>query len=166
LKNAITEINESFTGENIIENLVNIDSSVSNEDIIKNQNEIIANLTSNYNKKAELYNAQIDLIGHNEKLIEDYNKKLNKQLDDLTTIQEKIALKDRVIELNEELTKKQIRNKKIIIGFFVLLPFLFIPLLLIVTNGFNPFIGFGIAGIMIVGYIIYMVIIYKISENI
>ena len=71
---------------------------------------------SNYNKKAELYNYQVDLIGQNEKLVENHNKKLNKQLDDLTAIQEQIALKDRVIELNDELTKKQIRNKKILIG--------------------------------------------------
>jgi hypothetical protein len=158
LKNSISDLNENFSGENgdqIIENF-------SNEDIIKNQNEIIANLTSNYNKKAELYNYQVDIISQNEKIVEVYNKKLNKQLNDLTEIQEKIALKNRVIELNEELTKKQIRNKKILIGFFVLLPFLIIPLLLIAKNGLNPFIGFGIAGLIIVGYLIYLIIIYKV----
>ena len=157
LQNAITSIKENFTGENIIENF-------SQADILNNQNEIIANLTSNYNKKAELYNSQIDLLGQNERIVEDHNKKLNRQLDDLSEIQDKIALKDRVIELNDELTKKQIRNKKILIGFFVLLPFLGIPLLLVVTKAIYPFIGLGIAGLMVVGYIIYMVIIANQSD--
>ena len=64
-----------------------------------------------------------------------------------------------MIELNDELTKKQIRNKKILIGFFVLIPILGIPLLLVVTKAFSPFIGLGIAGLLIVGYIIYMVVV-------
>jgi hypothetical protein len=143
LQNAITSIKENF----------------SQADILNNQNEIIANLTSNYNKKAELYNSQIDLLGQNERIVEDHNKKLNSQLDDLSNIQDKIALKDRVIELNDELTKKQIRNKKILIGFFVLIPFLGIPLLLVVTKAFSQFIGLSIAGLMVFGYIIYMVVI-------
>lgn len=148
LQNAIVgSIKENFT------NLDNI------KDIAQNQQEITRNLASNYNKKAELYNYQVDLIGQNEKLVENHNKKLNKQLDDLTAIQDQIALKDRVIELNDELTKKQIRNKKILIGFFVLIPLLGIPLLLVVTNAFSPFIGIGIAGLMIVGYIIYMIVV-------
>ena len=100
LQNAITSVREGFTS---LENI---------KDISKNQNEINANLAANYNKKAELYNYQIDVISQNERLIEVHDKKLNKQLNDLSEIQEKIALKDRVIELNEELTKKQIRNKK------------------------------------------------------
>jgi hypothetical protein len=145
----------------IKENFTNLDNI---KDISQNQNEITANLVSNYNKKAELYNYQVDLIGQNEKLVENHNKKLNKQLDDLTAIQEQIALKDRVIELNDELTKKQIRNKKILIGFFVLIPLLGIPLLLVVTNAFSPFIGIGIAGLMIVGYIIYMIVVANQSD--
>lgn len=153
LQNAIVgSIKENFT------NLDNI------KDIAQNQQEITANLVSNYNKKAELYNYQVDLIGQNEKLVENHNKKLNKQLDDLTAIQDQIALKDRVIELNDELTKRQIRNKKILIGFFVLIPLLGIPLLLVVTNAFSPFIGIGIAVLMIVGYIIYMIVVTNQSE--
>jgi hypothetical protein len=131
-----------------------------------NENEVISNLTSDYNKKAELYNYQVDLLGRNEKLVEEHNKKLNQQLNDLTNIQDQIALKDRVIELNDDLTLKQIRNKKILIGFFVLIPFLGIPLLLIVTKAFSPFIGLSIAGLMIVGYIIYMVVVQNQSDKI
>ena len=136
------------------------------QDISTNENEVISNLATDYNKKAELYNYQIDLINQNEKLVENHNKKLNQQLNDLTGIQDQIALKDRVIELNDELTQKQIRNKKILIGFFVLIPILGIPLLLIVTKAFSPFIGLSIAGLMIVGYIIYMIVIGNQSDKI
>jgi hypothetical protein len=161
VQDAITSINEKFIGGSrngeIIEHLVN-------EDILKNQNEISANLISNYNKKAELYNYQVGLLGQNEKLVEDHNKKLNNQLDELSQIQDQIALKDRVIILNDELSQKQIRNKKILIGFFVLIPFLGIPLLLIVSKAFSPMIGVGIAVLMVVGYIIYMIVVANQSD--
>jgi hypothetical protein len=147
LQNAINSVREGFTS------LDNIKA------IAKNQNEISDNLRSDYNKKAELYNYQVDLISQNEKIVEVHNKKLNQQLNDLTSIQDQIALKDRVIELNDELTKKQIRNKKILIGFFVLIPLLGIPLLLVVTRAFSPFVGLGIAGLFIVGYIIFMLVV-------
>jgi hypothetical protein len=156
LQDAITSVQEKFIGgsrnSKIIEHLVD-------EDILKNQNEISANLISNYNKKAELYNYQVGLIGQNDKLIEDHNKKLNNQLDELSQIQDQIALKDRVIVLNDELSQKQILNKKILIGFFVLIPFLGIPLLLIVSKAFSPMIGISIAVLMVVGYIIYMIVV-------
>jgi hypothetical protein len=64
-----------------------------------------------------------------------------------------------VIVLNDELATKQIRNKKILIGFFVLIPFLGIPLLLVVLKAFSPMIGISIALLMIVGYIIYMIVV-------
>ena len=133
-------------------------------EIIKNQDEITANLADNYNKKAELYNYQVDLIGNNEKLVVRQNNKLNKQLDEMTAIQEQIALKDRVIELNNELNKKQMRNKKILIGFFVLLPFLGIPLLLLIIGAFSPIMGISLAGLMILGYVIYILVISNMSE--
>jgi hypothetical protein len=160
LQNINNSLKENFTGcsknknNKIIENF-------EMDEITKNQNEITANLTSNYNKKAELYNYQIDFIGQNEKLIEDQNKKINKQFDDLNAIQEQIALKDRIIELNEELNKKQIRNKKILIGFFVMLPFLGIPFLLVTLNIFNNLSGLGLASLIVFGYIIYIFVIFN-----
>jgi hypothetical protein len=161
VQDAITSVREKFIGGSrngeIIEHLVD-------EDILKNQNEISSNLISNYNKKAELYNYQVGLLGQNEKLVEDHNKKLNNQLDELSQIQDQIALKDRVIVLNDELSQKQIRNKKILIGFFVLIPFLGIPLLLIVSKAFSPMIGVGIAVLMVVGYIIYMIVVSNQSD--
>lgn len=161
VQDAINSVSEKFIGGSrngeIIEHLVN-------EDILKNQNEISANLISNYNKKAELYNYQVGLLGQNEKLVEDHNKKLNNQLDELSQIQDQIALKDRVIILNDELSQKQIRNKKILIGFFVLIPFLGIPLLLIVSKAFSPMIGISIAVLMVVGYIIYMIVVSNQSD--
>jgi len=156
VQNSVSSVREKFIGgsrnSDIIEHLVN-------EDILKNQNEISANLISNYNKKAELYNYQVGLLGQNDKLIEDHNKKLNTQLDELSQIQDQIALKDRVIELNDELSRKQIRNKKILIGFFILIPFLGIPLLLVVSKAFSPFIGIGMAVLFIIGYIIYIIVV-------
>ena len=161
VQDAINSVSEKFIGGSrngeIIEHLVN-------EDILKNQNEISVNLISNYNKKAELYNYQVGLLGQNEKLVEDHNKKLNNQLNELSQIQDQISLKDRVIILNDELSQKQIRNKKILIGFFVLIPFLGIPLLLIVSKAFSPIIGIGIAALMIVGYIIYMIVVANQSD--
>ena len=132
--------------------------------IIDNQDQIIKNLAENYNKKAELYNYQIDVIGNNEKLVNTQNNKINKQFDEMTTIQEQIALKSRVIELNDELVKKQLRNKKILIGFFVLLPFLGIPLLLMIIGAFSPIMGISLAGLMILGYVIYILVIANMSE--
>jgi hypothetical protein len=157
---ARTVLQSAIVGS-IKENFTNLDII---KDITKNQDEIIKNLASNYNKKAELYNYQIDLIGQNEALVETQNKKLNKQLDEMTAIQEQIALKDRVIDLNDELAKKQIRNKKILIGFFVLIPFLGIALLLVVTKAFSPFIGLGLGGLMIIGYIIYILVVANMTE--
>lgn len=145
----------------IKENFTNLDNIT---DISKNQDEILKNLANNYNKKAELYNYQIDVIGQNEKIVETQNKKLNNQLNEMTAIQEQIALKDRVIELNDELSKKQIRNKKVLIGFFVLLPFLGIPLLLVVIKAISPSIGLSIAALIIVGYIIYILVVSNQSE--
>jgi hypothetical protein len=145
--------NENFIGKQ--------ETELSSKEIIKNQNEIINNLTNNYNKKAELYNAQLDLLGKNDKLVEDNNKKLNQQLNDLNAIQNQIAIKDRIIELNEELNKKQIRNKRILIGFFVLLPILGLLSLLISAGFFNKFVLFFLIGMTIIAYIIYIIIIYN-----
>jgi hypothetical protein len=160
------KINDVNTSRNILQSSItsireNFESGFQGfpSDIINNQNEITKNLISNYNKKAELYNYQVGLIGQNEKLVEDHNKKLNMQLDELSLIQDQIALKDRVIVLNDELSKKQIRNKKILIGFFVIIPLLAIPLILITTKAVNSSIGFGIGVAIIVGYIIYIIVI-------
>jgi hypothetical protein len=163
LRDSTSSLKENFTGDSknnqIIENLI------SRDEITKNQNEITTNLVKNYNKKAELYNYQVDLIGQNEKLVESHNKKINNQFNDLKEIQEQIALKDRVIELNEELVKKQIRNKKILIGFFVLLPFFGIPFILVLLKIFKPSAGLGLAGLMTVCYIIYVIFIYNQSDK-
>ena len=159
------KINQTNNNRNILQTAVidsikeNFDNLSTTSEIIKNQDEIIRNLAKNYNQKAKLYNYQVDLIGQKDQLVERQNMKLNRQLDDLTAIQDQIALKDRVIELNDDLTKKQIRNKKIIIGFFVLLPFLGIPLLLVIIKAFTPTMGLSLAGLMIVGYIIYMLVV-------
>ena len=159
--NTAREILQTAIVGSVKENFTNLDNI---KDISKNQDEIVKNLASNYNKKAELYNYQIDVISQNEKLVETQNRKLNNQLDEMTAIQEQIALKDRVMVLNDELTNKQIRNKKILIGFFVLIPFLGIPFLLVVTKAFSPFLGISLAGLMIIGYIIYMLVVANQSE--
>jgi hypothetical protein len=161
LKNAL--IKENFTNDvdidgNIVEHLES-----GTTEIINRQNEIINNLASNYNLKAELYNRQVNLLGNSEKIIETHNKKLNKQLDDLVIIQDKIALKNRVIELNEEIADKQILYKKIIIVFFTLIPFIIITLVLLFTKSVNSYIGYGILLLILVGYIIYIIVMINLK---
>jgi hypothetical protein len=159
-------INQTNNNRDVLQ--ASIDNSIKENfttaEILQNQDEIIRNLANNYNKKAELYNYQIDVIGNNEKLVNTQNTKLNKQFNEMTEIQEQIALKSRVIELNDELVKKQLRNKKILIGFFVLLPFLGIPLLLMIIGAFSPIMGISLAGLLILGYVIYILVISNMSE--
>lgn len=162
LQSAITSVREPFFGgsrnSGIIEHLDGAGEAATNE-VLDGQNEITKNLIDNYNKKAELYNYQVSLIGQNEKLVEDHNTKLNMQLAELSLIQDQIALKDRIVVLNEELFKKQVRNKKLLFGFFVLIPFLLIPLILVATKAFNLNSGVILAVVLIVGYIIYAVVV-------
>ena len=148
------------------ENKTNVYSS-STDKVQSNLNEIVKNLADNYNKKTKLYNLQADIINRNDTLVENTNKKLNDQLDTLDDLQQQIAVKERLAELNTEIAKKQERNKKLLYGFFVLLPFLVIPALLVIFNVTNPLIGMGLAGLMILGYIIYAIVMvnrYKIKE--
>ena len=160
------KINQVNDNRNVLQNAVvgTIRENFTTAQVLKGQNEITSNLANDYNKNAELYNYQLDVLGNNEKLVNTQNNKLNKQLDEMTAIQEQIALKDRVIELNDELYRKQMRNKKMLIGFFVLLPFLGIPLLLMIIKIFSPIMGISLGGLMILGYIIYVMVISNKSE--
>lgn len=127
--------------------------------IQNNLNQIVSNLSENYNKKTELYNLQANLLNRQNAATERHQKKLNQQLDTMNQIQDEIAVKERVAELNNEMVKKQVTNKKLLIGFFVLLPFLVIPLLITVSGAASPLVGLGIGGLMILGYIIYAIVI-------
>lgn len=158
---AINDINKERV---ILQNSVSsnvIKENFGSGEIVTNLNDIINNLKNNYNKKAELYNLQVDVINNNDKIVENKNSKLNKQLDTMNQIQEQIALKSRVIELNNDSYNKQLFNKKLLIGFFVLLPFLGIPLLLVFLNAISPLVGIGMGGLIIFGYVIYIIVIYK-----
>lgn len=127
--------------------------------IEKNLNEIVSNLADNYNKKVNLYNLQAEIINRQDSIVEKNQDKLNKQLDTMVQIQDQIAVKERVAELNQDMVKKQVTNKKLLIGFFVLLPFLVIPAIITLTGTTSPLIGLGIGGLMILGYIIYAIVI-------
>ena len=87
---------------------------------------------------------KVYLLSRNEKLVEKHNKKINQQLNHLSNIQDQI-----------ELTLKQL------IGFFVLIQFLGIQLLLIITKTFSSF-----AELSIVGYVIYMIVVRNQSDKI
>ena len=148
------------------ENKTNIYTS-STDKVQNNLNEIVKNLTDNYNRKTQLYNLQADIINRNDTLVENSNKKLNDQMDTLNELQSQIAVKERLAELNNEIVRKQEMNKKLLYGFFVLLPFLVIPALLAIFNVTNPLASLGIAGLMILGYIIYALVMinkYKIKK--
>ena len=127
--------------------------------IEKNLNEIVTNLSENYNKKVNLYNLQSDIINRHDAVVERNQSKLNAQMNTMIELQDQIAVKNRVAELNEEMLKKQITNKKLLNGFFVLLPFLVIPFLLIAFKTTSPLVGLGIGGLMILAYIIYAIVI-------
>jgi len=131
-----------------------------NIDIQTNLNQMMRNLSKNYNTSASLYNKQSSIINRHQDLVESNTKKLNKQLDDLNAISNEIALKTRMIELNEELADKKVRQKKMIIGFFVLLPILILPILLITSGNLSPFVGIGVILLFIVGYLVYILVVY------
>lgn len=132
--------------------------------IHNNLNEIAQNLAKNYNRTASIYNKQTDIINKHQDLVDNNTQKLNKQLDDLNAIQNEIALKSRIIELNEEMAEKKLKQKKMIIGFFVLLPLLLIPILMISYNLTTPIIGLAILFLMVLGYVIYLIVVYKMNE--
>ena len=133
------------------------------DSIQNNLNQIVKNLASNYNLKAEIYNAQSETINKHQELVEGTNQKLNNQLNELKDVEDEIALKARMIELNEEQMKKENATKRVLIGFFIFLPFLVIPILLYGFGG-SPYLAGGIAFLMLIGYIIYAIIVINRAE--
>jgi len=129
--------------------------------IQNNLNEILKNLSGNFNMKAKVYNKQADLINRHQELVEDNSKKLNNQLDTLDKLEDEIALKTRIVELNEVMAKKQQVNKKLLIGFFVLLPLLVIPAVLAIFKVISPGIAIAIGVLFILGYIIFALLVRR-----
>jgi len=132
-----------------------------NTDIQDNLNEIAVNLSRNYNKTASIYNKQSDILNRHNDLVESDTKKLDKQLQDLSLIQNEVALKSRIIELNEEQLDKKLMNKEIIVGFFITLPLLFIPIIMMFYNLSNNWVGLVMIFLIVIGYIIYAGIVYR-----
>lgn len=128
-------------------------------DIKDNLNGIIKNLTVNYNKKAQLYNSTNDAIRQHDDILSDKNKKLNDQIDTMSKIQNDIVLKSRIIELNNETDQDQLFIKKIMQGFFVFLPLIIIILIIMYYGAISPVISLILIGLLVIGYIIYIVII-------
>jgi hypothetical protein len=149
----IKKINEKFTNyeQNKYENSTTI--------VQKNLNEIIKNLTDNYNQKAQIYNSTTEAIKNHDFILSSRNKKLNKQSDDLLKIQNDIILKSREIELNNETTNKQLFIKRVIQGSFVLFPLIILILILMYYQATGPYVSLGIISLLVVGYIIYVVVI-------
>lgn len=131
-----------------------------NEDIQKNLNEIMVNLKMNYNKTAARFNKQSDIINRHQELVDANATKFNKQLNDLNDIQEQIALKTRIIEINEKLAEKKIKQKKMIVGFFVMLPLLLIPIIMITNGMVSSWMGILILLLIILAYVVYLLVIY------
>lgn len=149
----IKKINEKFT--NYEQN--QYDTSTTN--VQKNLNEIIKNLTDNYNQKAQIYNSTANAIKNHDVILSKRNNLLNKQSEDLLKIQDNIILKTREIELNNETTNKQLFIKKVMQGSFVLFPLIIIVLILMYYQAVGPYVSLGIIGLLVVGYIIYVVVI-------
>jgi hypothetical protein len=149
----IKMINENFT--NYEQNQYDTSTSY----IQKNLNNIIKNLTDNYNQKAQIYNSTANAIKNHDFILSKRNNLLNKQSDNLLKIQNDIILKTREIELNNETTNKQLFIKRVMQGSFVLFPLIIIVLILMYYQALGPYISIGIIGLLVVGYIIYVVII-------
>ncbi len=149
----IQKINEKFT--NYEQNTYD----TSTKTVQKNLNDIIQNLTDNYNQKAQIYNSTADAIKNHDFILSSRNKRLNQQSDDLLKIQDNIILKTREIELNNETTNKQLFIKRVIQGSFVLFPLIILILILMYYQVVGPYVSLGIISLLVVGYIIYIVII-------
>ena len=149
----IQKINEKFT--NYEQN--NYDTST--KSVQNNLNNIIKNLTDNYNQKAQIYNSTADAIKNHDFILSSRNKRLNQQSDDLLKIQDNIILKTREIELNNETTNKQLFIKRVMQGSFVLFPLIILILILMYYQVVGPYVSLGIISLLVVGYIIYIVII-------
>lgn len=149
----IKKINEKFT------NYEQNQYDTSTTSVQKNLNEIIKNLTDNYNQKAQIYNSTANAIKNHDVILSKRNDLLNKQSEDLLKIQDNIILKTREIELNNETTNKQLFIKRVMQGSFVLLPLIIIVLILMYYQAVGPYVSLGIIGLLVVGYIIYVVVI-------
>jgi hypothetical protein len=149
----IKKINEKFT------NYEQNQYDTSTTSVQKNLNEIIKNLTDNYNQKAQIYNSTANAIKNHDVILSKRNNLLNKQSEDLLKIQDNIILKTREIELNNETTNKQLFIKRVMQGSFVLFPLIILILILMYYQAFGPYISLGIIGLLVVGYIIYIVVI-------
>jgi len=149
----IKKINEKFT------NYEQNQYDTSTTTVQKNLNEIIKNLTDNYNQKAQIYNSTADAIKNHDFILSKRNNLLNKQSEDLLKIQDNIILKTREIELNNETTNKQLFIKRVMQGSFVLFPLIIIVLILMYYQAVGPYVSLGIIGLLVVGYIIYVIVI-------
>ena len=146
----------------IVENYTNYEQNkydTSTTSVQKNLNEIIKNLTTNYNQKAQIYNSTASAIKNHDVILSKRNNLLNKQSEDLLKIQDNIILKTREIELNNETTNKQLFIKRVMQGSFVLFPLIIIILILMYYQAVGPYVSLGIIGLLVIGYIIYVVVI-------
>jgi len=149
----ISELNEKYT------NYEEDKYDYTTTDIKDNLNSIIKNLTVNYNRKAQIYNATTDTIKQHDDILNNKNKKLNDQIDTMSKIQNDITLKSRIIELNNEADQKQLFIKRVMQGFFVLLPLIILILIFMYYGAISPIISIVLIGLLVVGYIVYIVII-------
>lgn len=149
----IKKINENFT--NYEQNQYDTSTTL----VQKNLNNIIKNLTDNYNQKAQIYNSTANAIKNHDFILSKRNNLLNKQSDDLLKIQNDIILKTREIELNNETSNKQLFIKRVMQGSFVLFPLIIIVLILMYYQAVGTYVSLGIIGLLVIGYIIYIIII-------
>lgn len=149
----VKNLNEKFT------NYEQNQYDTSTTTIQKNLNDIIKNITDNYNQKAQIYNSTANAIKNHDAILSKRNNLLNKQSEDLLKIQDDIILKTREIELNNETTNKQLFIKRVMQGSFVLFPLIILVLILMYYQAVGPYVSLGIIGLLVIGYIIYVVVI-------
>jgi len=128
--------------------------------LTNNLNQVMKNTATNYNQNVSIYNKQVDIANRHQELVSSNARKIEKQFKDLSEISDNIALRTRAIELNEEVENKKLFAKRILMSFFVMLPFLLIPIILITTGTVTPLFGIIFFGLVVLGYGIYLLIVY------
>ena len=127
--------------------------------ISTNLNQISDNMSKDFNKKTQVYNQQVDILNRSQKIVDDKNNIINNQLDSLQDIQNNIANKERLIELNNSNSNKDTRSVKLLGGAFIMFLFLVIPLVLFFSKVITLNLSLLCILLIIIAYIIYAVII-------
>ena len=129
--------------------------------IKSNLNNLISSLGQEFNVQTETYNVGVNALKNYGLYDENKKNELEKQLNKLDTISDKISTRDRLIQINQE--QASVNDKRIAI-----LRKIYIPLIICVIvytmmtmNGMSNASGFSAMFVVLIAYIIYVVVKFK-----